>query len=225
MDLKDKATDLEIRVRIPIDVNPDAPHIPTVKDVEYMVKHGEKLKSNVVINGFGYRKWVEMLDKNVVAPENGIYILPIRCDNHLEYDHLELKRGENIWKKYIEVFETCYKFEDVDDYWMWYIPLAYHFVPYFSKESIYWKEYNEKNIKEDKWISSCRTRIFALDNGMYDYNLYCGFPINESFDRDSCLHPYFDSHRPHTVGYHLAVKYDEGYHAVHNRLLELYHGK
>ncbi|MBQ0073790.1 MAG: hypothetical protein KBT34_06315 [Prevotella sp.] len=47
--------------------------------------------TNTQVIGYGYKKWVLMLNGNVNAHASGLYIFAIQNDNHISFELLILK--------------------------------------------------------------------------------------------------------------------------------------
>lgn len=132
----------------------------------------EKDKNTQVI-GYGYKKWVLMLNGNVNAPASGLYIFAIRDDNHISFQLLTLEEGQNIWDKFNIVYPGNYPskrrvlaYEEGD----WDIPLAFHYIPFYQKGSKYWKEENAtvQNINNHKyWPSNIKVEAIQYDNKVF----------------------------------------------------------
>lgn len=131
--------------------------------------------ANTQVIGYGYKRWVLMLNGNVNAPATGLYIFAIRNDNHISFELLTLEEGQNIWDKFNTVYPNEYPsekrviaYEEGD----WYIPLAFHYIPFYQKGSKYWKEEDESEqiiINHEYWSSNLKVEAIRYDNKVF----YC----------------------------------------------------
>lgn len=71
--------------------------------------------------------WIEILDKDTCAKQDGLYLFICRGDMHLEFELRKYKKGERLQDDY----------QNEDGIKSWYSSidvLAYHFIPFFTND-------------------------------------------------------------------------------------------
>lgn len=107
---------------------------------------------NIKIHGRGYSRWIDMLDKFVKAPENGLYLLVSVGDGCECYDLIEAQKGDFIYAVYhltINEKKKHYSMDDqlkvIEEKWFdniqdsLFVPFAFHYIPKYTNGSPYWK--------------------------------------------------------------------------------------
>lgn len=172
------------------------------------------------------RYWIDIIEDDATAPQNGIYLFTCRGDNHLITELYYLNQGERLYK----FFEGEFRHSNG---WFEVIPLAYHFVSDYNSDTLCpsWSEIPE----ELKYGPSTIVRIIAFnstkhvempsyvvrDSAGIQYFLLDTFdffgpdmPFNHDGDQGTTL-----------LGIYTAISYTEMNHGIHWDLYNKAHPK
>ena len=170
--------------------------------------------------------WIDIFDKNDLAPESGVYLFTCRGDNHLITELHSLEKGEPLYK----FFEGDYSHSNG---WFTVIPLAYHRVSDL-KSGI--SEYGWTKMPEQlRFPQSVVTRIIAFKSEepleLFSYVAndkkgiqYYLLDSNNLFGPKIPFSPQGDTNFT-PLGLYTAISYTEMNHSIHWRLYEKKHPK
>lgn len=186
-------------------------------DMDYSDKFGEDYIEAYCREKEGYLTfsvkwiWTEIYDLDDTAPKTGLYVFACRYDNHIEFEMYRLNEKEKLWKYFTE------KYEHHDGYFC-VIPLAYHYIDYYSNGGYFWKM-RQPFAKEE---SSEKIGIWAYKKNVGDieYALQCFsssiWPeyvfLNRDFGTDYDEEYWKDFN---FIGYYQIPRYTETHHAAH----------
>lgn len=135
--------DVAIKQHKPLEITYSKDGVSTkvfnLKDVTYSQQYGnificgycEKYKSELTFSidkiTHANVDWIEILGNDTCAMQDGLYVFVCRSDMHLEFELRNYKMGDRLQDHYQneDGISSCYSSIDV---------LAYHFIPFFSKE-------------------------------------------------------------------------------------------
>lgn len=151
--------DVAIKQRKPMEITYSKDGVSTkvfnLIDVTYSQQYGnnyicgycEKYKSELTFSidkiTHANVDWIEILEKKTCAKQDGLYVFICRSDMHLEFELRKYKKGKRLQEDYQneDGILSCYSSIDV---------LAYHFIPFFTKEGQTEWTFFEPNNEERK---------------------------------------------------------------------------
>lgn len=106
--------------------------------------------------------WRNIYDQDMSAPNDGLYVIVCRGDNHLVFEMYQLKRGEKFWDYFLGENLHC-------DGWFVVEPLSFHFVDLYSASLNTW---NSDLLQKDKKEFYEDFELFAFKkNGEIVYSM------------------------------------------------------
>lgn len=129
--------------------------IERIKDIKILSIENSPL----LTLGTGTNAWTHIFSINAKAPQSGIYVIACRGDNHLIFEFYHIKKDECFWSFFTGENEHCNSWSVVD-------PLAFHFVPYFNRNTKLWSPFEgEKSpVKEHFVPKKMYIRVFIENN-------------------------------------------------------------
>ena len=95
------------------------------------------------------RKWCYILDENDTAPDEGLYVMACRGDNHIIYEIYRFSKGDRFWDKYEGENAHSNGWMDVDC-------LAYWCIAEYSELSPFWTIKTHDSIeRKDGYLAIC----------------------------------------------------------------------
>lgn len=164
-------------------------------------------------NMFEHDGWVEILDSQVKAPKTGNYLLAIRDDNHIFYNLIHFNKYDYFWGNFLSENQ---RIEDItqDNLFDWFIPLAYHFVPEYIDNSIFWK--NE--IKDYSYHIQATEYGGNIFYALTQFDIFKGTIVIPELSIIKNEEDFFENNK--TKGYYLFQRYSETFHALHNQKVD-----
>lgn len=105
------------------------------------------------------KSWCFILDVYDTAPDDGVYVMACRGDNHIIYEFYCLSKGDRFWDKYEGENAHSNGWLDVDC-------LAYWRIEEYSELSPEWSKPTEIIAKKDGFLAICAV-VDKLDNLLY----------------------------------------------------------
>lgn len=98
------------------------------------------INNSVIPNGYGYGKWVDIMNDKVLAPKSGLYILFIKYDGLFKYELHKYEKGEQLYSHFQGNRKRPNGQFGNADIW------SFHFVPLQENQSKQWKNITNTSI-------------------------------------------------------------------------------